>query len=125
MDNSKERVTAMPGYRVVDFSELPGTPCPCGTARRAFADVPEYPATVHVTEIDEDAKVHYHNTLTETYFILECEPTAQMQLDDERIPLKPGMCVLIPPGTRHRAIGKMKIINFVVPKFDPSDEHFD
>ena len=26
-------------FRVVDFADLPGVPCPCGTARRAFADV--------------------------------------------------------------------------------------
>jgi len=35
------------------------------------------------------------------------------------------MCILIPPGVRHRAIGQMKIINIVIPKFDPADEHFD
>lgn len=115
----------MPNYQVVNFSSIPGVPCPCGTARRAFADLPEYPATIHVTEIEEDARVHYHRTLTETYYILECGPEAMLQLDDERIPLQPGMCILIPPGTRHRAIGKMKIINIVIPKFDPADEYFD
>ena len=41
-------------YRVVDFAEIPGVPCPCGSARRAFADVAEFPATVHVTEISVD-----------------------------------------------------------------------
>lgn len=110
---------------IVDFSELPGTPCPCGTARRAFADVPESPGTVHVTEIADDARVHYHKEHTETYYILECESDAQIQLDGERVPIRPGMCILIPPGTRHRAIGQMKIINIVVPKFDPADEYFD
>jgi mannose-6-phosphate isomerase-like protein (cupin superfamily) len=39
--------------------------------------------------------------------------------------LRTGMCIRIPPGVRHRAIGTMKIINFVIPKFDPADEHFD
>ena len=34
-----------------------------------------------------------------------------MQLDDEIIPVKPGMCVMIPPGVRHRAIGEMKVLN--------------
>jgi mannose-6-phosphate isomerase-like protein (cupin superfamily) len=62
---------------------------------------------------------------TETYFILECGSDAKMQLDDELIPLRQGMCVRIPPGVRHRAIGTMKILNIVIPKFDPSDEHFD
>ncbi|MEW4489668.1 cupin domain-containing protein [Thalassoglobus sp. JC818] len=112
-------------YQIVDFSTLPGTPCPCGTARRAFADVEDYPATVHVTEIADDARVHYHKHHTETYYILECGPDAKMQLNDEQVPIRPGMCILIPPGTRHRAIGQMKIINMVMPKFDPADEFFD
>ncbi len=117
--------TARKPYRVVDFAQLPGVPCPFGTARRAFADVPEFPGTVHVTEISADAKVHYHRRLTETYFILECRADAQMQLDDERIPLKPGMCILIPPGVRHRAVGTMKVLILALPKFDPEDEWFD
>ncbi len=112
-------------WKVVDFDAIPGVPCPCGTAKRAFADVPDYPATVHVTQIATDAKLHYHKRQTETYFILECDADAQMQLDEEFIALKPGMCVLIPPGVRHRAIGSMKIINIVIPKFDPADEFLD
>jgi mannose-6-phosphate isomerase-like protein (cupin superfamily) len=112
-------------YRIVDFAELPGVPCPCGTARRAFADVVDFPATVHVTEIAAHARLHYHRRLTETYFILECEADAQMQLDNERVPLRPGVCILIPPGVRHRAIGRMRVLIVVVPKFDAADEWFD
>ena len=33
--------------------------------------------------------------------------------------------ILIKPGCRHRAVGKMKIVNIPVPAFDPSDEWFD
>ncbi len=51
-------------YRVVDFADIPGVPCPCGVARRAFTDVPELPATVHITEISENAALHYHKILT-------------------------------------------------------------
>lgn len=112
-------------YRVVDFSEIPGTPCPCGIARRAFADVPHAPATVHVTDIAHDARLHYHRDHTETYFILECDADAAMQLDNDIVPIRAGSCILIPPGVRHRAIGRMRIINIVTPKFDPADEHFD
>lgn len=110
---------------IVDFETLPGVPCPCGTARRAFADLADYPATIHQTEISTEAKTHYHRKLTETYYILECEPDAKIELDGEQIPIKQGVCVLIPPGVRHRAIGKMKILNFVLPKFDPNDEFVD
>jgi mannose-6-phosphate isomerase-like protein (cupin superfamily) len=109
-------------YRVVDFADVPGVPCPCGTARRAFADVPELPATVHVTEISENAALHYHKRLTETYFFLECGAGAQMQLDEDILPVKPGMCIMIPPGVRHRAVGKMKVLIIATPKFDPTDE---
>ncbi len=112
-------------WRVVDFAEIPGVSCPCGIARRAFADLPDSPATIHVTEIAEDARLHYHREHTETYFILDCEPDATIQLDGDVVPLRPGMCVLIPPGVRHRAIGRMRIVNIVIPKFDPADEYFD
>jgi len=109
-------------YRVVRFDQLPGVRCPCGTARRAFADVPDFPATIHRTEITEDAKPHYHRRLTEAYYILQCGPDAKMQLDDELIVVEPGTCVLIPPGVVHRAVGRMTVLIVVFPKFDPTDE---
>ncbi len=111
-----------PRYRIIDFDQLPGVACPCGTARRALGDVAELPATVHRTRITTDAKLHYHRGLSETYYILECGPEARMQLDDELVPLRPGLCIYIPPGVRHRAIGEMTVLIFVVPKFDPADE---
>lgn len=111
--------------KIVDFVEIPGVPCPCGTARRAFADIPEFPATVHVTSISENARIHYHKKLTETYFFLECGPDAAMHLDGEVTPVKPGMCILIPPGVRHSALGVMKVLIVAMPKFDPTDEWFD
>jgi mannose-6-phosphate isomerase-like protein (cupin superfamily) len=71
------------------------------------------------------AKLHYHKQLTETYYFLECAPDAQMQLEDEIIDVKPGMSIMIRPGTRHRALGKMKVLILVLPKFDAADEWFD
>ena len=112
-------------FDLVDFSAVEGVPCPCGTARRAFADVEDFPGTVHVTEISADARRHYHKELTETYYFLECEPDARMELDDEIISVRPGMCVLIRPGVRHRAVGRMKVLILVLPKFNPADEWFD
>ena len=113
------------GFEVVDFNEIEGVSCPCGSARRAVADVDDFPATVHVTEISTDAKLHYHKRLTETYYFLECDPGARMQLDDQFIDVHPGMSIMIRPGTRHRAIGEMKVLIMVFPKFDPADEWFD
>ena len=114
---------AKPPYEIADFSQIEGVPCPCGTARRAFTEVDDFPGTVHVTEISADAQTHYHKTLTETYFFLECDDDAKMQLNDEIISVKPGMSINIRPGTRHRALGKMKVLIMVLPKFDPEDEY--
>jgi len=124
-DERMNQATPPRGFEFVDFQKLPGVRCPCGTARRAFAEVEDFPGTIHVTEIAEDAKLHYHRRLTETYYILECEPGAQMQLDDQRIDLASGQCVMIRPGTRHRAIGRMKVLIVVLPKFNSEDEWFD
>jgi len=112
-------------YEIIDFAEIEGVPCPCGTARRAFADVPDFPGTIHRTEISADARLHYHKRLTETYYLLDCAADARMQLDDDLVSLKPGMCVMIRPGVRHRAVGRMTVLIVVFPKFDPADEWFD
>ena len=90
--------------------------CPCGRARRAFADVPDAPASVHRVEIEADARAHYHRDHAEIDYVLECAAGAAVG---------PGHAVLIPPGVRHRAVGRMTILNVVVPPFDPDDEWFD
>ena len=77
-------------YELVRFASLPGVPCPCGTARRAFAETTDFPGTIHVTEISADAQVHYHKWLTETYYFLECQPGAKMQLNEEVVGVQPG-----------------------------------
>lgn len=48
-----------------------------------------------------------------------------MDLDGKRIAVGPSGAGLQPPGVRHRAIGRMAILNVVVPPFDPADERFD
>lgn len=112
-------------YEIVDFTDLPPVECPCGQARRGFVDVDDFPGTIHVTEIGAEAQRHYHQRLTETYYVLACESDAHLLLDDDIIPLRPGRCVMIRPGTRHRAVGHMKVLIVVIPKFDPLDEWFD
>ena len=116
---------AKPPYELVDFAAIAGVACPCGTARRGLAEVEDFPGTIHVTQIELDARLHYHKRLTETYYFLECEPGAKMQLNDEIVNVRPGTCIMIRPGTRHRAIGRMKVLIVVYPKFDPEDEWFD
>ena len=114
-----------PRYRVVDLASLEAVSCPCGTARRALHDEPSSPGTIHLTEIDREAQRHYHCTLTETYFVIECAPGAYLELDDHQVQLRPEMLVVIPPGVRHRLVGRARILNIVVPNFDPADEILD
>jgi hypothetical protein len=57
--------------------------------------------------------------------VLECAAGAAVELDGERVQVSPGSAVLIPPGVRHRAVGPMRVLIVVVPKFDPADEWFD
>ena len=111
-----------PGYEIRDFTKIPEVACPCGTAKRALESVVDFPGTIHVTNISREARLHYHKSLTETYFILQCNPNAAIQLDDEIIPVHENMCILIRPGVRHRAIGEMRVLIIVFPKFDPQDE---
>jgi mannose-6-phosphate isomerase-like protein (cupin superfamily) len=114
-----------PGFEIVDFADIPGVPCPCGTARRAFYEAKDFPGTIHRTEISADAQVHYHKRQTEVYYFLECGAEAKMELDGRLVPVRPGMCILIRPGVRHRAVGKMSVLIVCLPKFDEKDEWFD
>lgn len=110
---------------LIDLTAIEAVCCPCGTARRAFADREDFPGTVHLTQIEADAKTHYHRHHTEVYVILQCEPDAAIELDGHRHPVKEKTSILIPPGVRHRAIGRMEVLILCLPKFDPADEHFD
>ena len=110
-------------YELAQLESLDPVRCPCGWSRRAFASPENTLSTVHLVEILEDARTHYHKKLTETYVILEGE--GWLELDGERIPVKPLTTIRIQPGCRHRAIGKLKVLNFVIPAFDPEDEWFD
>jgi mannose-6-phosphate isomerase-like protein (cupin superfamily) len=135
-------------FSVVHLTDLPPVKCPCGFSRRAFTTpdnpvatihlvdiqedaqthyhkkTPDNPvATIHLVDIQEDAQTHYHKKLTEIYLVLEGE--GFMELDGELHAVKPMSTILIKPGCRHRAVGKLKIVNIPVPAFDPADEWFD
>ena len=113
----------MKNYRVAKLGEIPATPCPCGSARRAFADDPAGVASLHVVDISAASRTHYHQRMTEIYFVLK--GTGHMELDGDIVPLEPLTAVLIKPGCRHRAVGRLRIVNIPVPAFDPADEWFD
>src|SRR4051812_28272973 len=109
----------MPNYMLADLSAIDPTPCPCGWARRAFATPGNMTATLHLVDIETDSRTHYHKKMTEIYLVLEGE--GFMELDGERIPVKPMTAIFIKPLCRHRAVGKLKIINIPIPAFDESD----
>lgn len=110
-------------YLVARLDDIEPVRCPCGLSRRAFAVPDNAVATLHLVDIQTDAQVHYHKKMTEIYLVLEGE--GFMELDGERIPVKPLTSILIKPGCRHRAVGKLRIVNVPIPAFDPSDEWFD
>ena len=116
-------MTQSPRFTLVQMNDVPPVPCPCGQSRRAFVQDPDQIASLHVVDVREDAKTHYHKRLTELYYVLE--GSGEIELDGVRYPLAPGTAVLIKPGCRHRAIGQMKIMNVPIPAFDPNDEWFD
>jgi len=110
-------------FMIAQLDEIPPVRCPCGMTRRAFAS-PENPvATLHMVDVTTDAQTHYHKKLTEIYLVLEGE--GHIELDGARYPVKPMTAIFIKPGCRHRAIGKLRIVNIPVPAFDPADEWFD
>jgi len=113
----------MANYMIARFDEIEAIECPCGFSRRAFVSPDNSTATMHVVDIEEDAQVHYHKKLTEIYFVLE--GSGQMELDGKKVPIKPFTAVFIKPGCRHRAVGKMRIVNVCIPPFDTKDEWFD
>ena len=114
---------AQKGYSVAELAKLPPVDCPCGVARRAFGEVENGPATLHLTEISAEARTHYHKKLTEIYYVLEGE--GHLELDDDRVPLRPGQAIMIRPLTRHRAVGQLRVLIVAIPQFDSADEWFD
>jgi mannose-6-phosphate isomerase-like protein (cupin superfamily) len=114
---------AMANYAIAQLDDLPSTACPCGSARRAFADLPGAVASLHVVDVTADARTHYHRRMTEIYLILEGE--GEIELDGARFPIRPMTAIYIRPGCRHRAVGTFKMINVPIPAFDANDEWFD
>lgn len=115
--------TATKNYEVAYLDEIDSVDCPCGSSRRAFMNPDNPVATLHVVDISQDAKTHYHKKLTEIYYFLEGE--GQMELDGEMIPVRPMTSILIKPGCRHRAVGNLRVLVVPIPAFDPTDEWFD
>ena len=122
-DPERPMETKAQNYHIAQLDEIPPVRCPCGNARRAFDEDSDGVATMHLVEILEDARSHYHKRMHEIYLVIEGE--GHLELDGEMVPVKPMTSVMIKPGCRHRAVGNLKIINVPIPAFDPDDEWFD
>lgn len=110
-------------YERVELADLPPVECCCGTTRRGFADLPDAPASAHYLEVADEPTAHFHRKTTEIYIVLEGE--GHLELDGELVPVKPLSAVMIRPGCRHRAVGKLKLLNIPVPKHDDADFFYD
>ena len=113
----------MANYLAAQLDEITPSPCPCGQSRRAFVDPGNTTATTHLVTIAADTHVHYHRKMTEVYVVLE--GGGHVELDGEHVAVRPMSTILIKPGCRHRAVGRMTILNVVTPPFDPTDEYLD
>lgn len=110
-------------FLIQQMDEIPPQKCPCGYTRRAFVPPENDVASLHVVDITIDSRVHYHKKMTEIYLVLEGE--GHIELDGEQFPVQPMTSILIRPGCRHRAVGKLKVSVIAIPAFDPADEWFD
>lgn len=113
----------MKRYERIEFAGLPVHQCSCGPVQRAFVETENNPASVHLLELADEPISHYHRKTTEIYVILEGE--GHLELDGDLVPVQPMTAVMIKPGCRHRGLGKMKLFNISVPKYDPDDFFFD
>ncbi len=109
------------GYIARHMSEVQPVPCPCGSSTRIITREDTPIANLHVTHI-MDSEKHYHKGCTEYYYILEGH--GHMELNDDVVELKPGLVVVIEPGTAHRGYGDFKTMIVGIPAWDHSDEFF-
>lgn len=109
------------GPFIRNVSDVAPVPCPCGEARRIVTGADNDRVSIHRVSINGEARVHYHERLTEHYVVLE--GTGEIELDGVRHAVGPGDVVAIPPGTHHALRGHFEILNIVTPPFDPEDEH--
>src|SRR5688572_26394300 len=87
---------AKKNFMIAQLDQVPAVKCPCGLARRAFATPDNPVATLHMVDIQQDAQTHYHKKMTEMYVVLEGE--GFIELDGERLPVKPMTAIFIKPG---------------------------
>jgi len=109
-------------YVVRQLEDIDEARSTCGFRKALFTSEDSDALSVSVLRIDDSSK-HYHNDTYETYFVLEGE--GQLELNDDIVPLKPGTAVLIKPGVRHTARGKVTALIVGTPPFRADDMFMD
>jgi mannose-6-phosphate isomerase-like protein (cupin superfamily) len=109
------------GYLVREKAEAPVVMSKCGESTRVLTADDTPVANLHVTHIRDSVK-HYHRDCTEVYYVLA--GSGSMELGDDLVELRPGVTVLIEPGTPHRAFGDLETIVFGVPAWRHTDEFY-
>jgi mannose-6-phosphate isomerase-like protein (cupin superfamily) len=94
----------------------------CGYRRRLITEEDTDTANVTFLRID-DSKMHYHETMTEFYYVIAGGGT--ITLDGEVSEITAGDLVMIPPGVRHTSDGEMEVLIVGVPPQETADVHFD
>jgi len=82
-------------------------------------------SSVAISHLDiSDAKKHYHKKTTEFYYVLS--GTGEIELNDEKIPIKTGTIVMINPGVVHRAIPheNLKVLVIMTPPTGETEDQF-
>ena len=92
----------------------------CGRIRPLIEESDGAAAEVHHVEI-QDARLHYHETTDEVYYVIEGEGT--MVLDDEEVELHRGVVVYVPRGVKHKAIGRLTVLTVCIPGSVLHDVH--
>lgn len=75
-------------------------------------------AWVHAVDID-GARLHYHKTATELYYVLDGGGT--ILLDGVEHDVRKGSIVHIPPGVVHGAKGRMRVLVVGIPDISGDD----
>jgi mannose-6-phosphate isomerase-like protein (cupin superfamily) len=83
----------------------------CGARRRLI--LAEDCAALGLSHVKiGEAREHFHRESWEIYFVLAGD--GSLHVDGEAIPLRAGTAVLVPPGSRHRAVSNRDLEVLVI-----------
>ena len=109
-------------YTIKHLQEIPEARGNCGF-RRPLLEAEEFDAATFTWLRVDNAREHYHQRITEFYYVLEGE--GALKIDGQEVAVAPGTLVRIEPGTRHQALGSFRALLVATPAFTKDDMYFD